>query len=253
MNLQLELEDVGKRDFTDPDQYLFRDVNAIIEEPSIIHIIGLSGQGKSTLLRILGRLTPFDEGRISLQGRSIHEWPTETWRAAVSYVAQQAVMLPGSIEENLKVVSQIHQKPFDRDHARQLMRHAGLEELDWDKEASQLSGGQKQRLALVRTLLLRPQVLLLDEITASLDIHSQHAVEELLVHLHREEGTTMLWVTHHLEQARRCGQRIWFMAESTILEDTPGETFFQSPRTELARQFLLIGKESQMEGSEAHV
>ncbi|HZG13492.1 MAG TPA: ATP-binding cassette domain-containing protein [Candidatus Bathyarchaeia archaeon] len=253
MSLQLELEGLGKRDFTNHDMYLFHDVDAIVQEASIIHIIGLSGQGKSTLLRILGRLSPFDEGRISLQGRSIGEWPAETWRATVSYVAQQAVMLPGSIEDNLRAVSQIHRKPFDQEYARQLMKHAALEKLDWSKDASLLSGGEKQRVALVRTLLLRPQVLLLDEVTASLDIHSQHAVEELLAQLHREEGTTLLWITHHLEQARRYGQRIWFMAENTLLEDTPAETFFQAPQTEMARQFLLIGKESQTEGREAYV
>lgn len=254
VNVDLELIDVGKRDFQKQDSYLFQHVHAGVKEPSIIHILGLSGQGKSTLLRMIGLLSPIDEGSILLQGRPARQWLAEEWRSTISYVAQQAVMLPGSIEENLRAVSRIKQKPFEQRFAQQLMNLVGLDHLDWEKEASSLSGGEKQRVALVRSLLLRPAVLLLDEVTASLDIHSQQAVEELLSSLHREEGTILLWITHHLEQAKQYGQRIWFMADRTLLEDSPAEIFFQSPQTLAARQFLQLGRESlSAEGRKADV
>lgn len=253
MSIHLQLEDVGKRDFHSNESFLFRHVHASVDEAGIIHILGLSGQGKSTLLRVIGLLTPLDEGVIRLQGRPIHEWPAEKWRSTVSYVAQQAVMLPGSIEDNLRAVSRIQQKPFERQYARQLMEEVGLSHLEWDKEASQLSGGEKQRVALVRSLLLRPQVLLLDEPTAALDIHSAHAVEQLLTRLHQEGGMTLLWITHQLEQAQRWGQRIWFMAEGTLLEDAPAASFFRAPQSASARQFLQGNMAMLSERGEAHV
>ncbi|NGQ95104.1 ATP-binding cassette domain-containing protein [Brevibacillus sp. SYP-B805] len=251
MGALLELEHIGKNAGGGPGSWLFRDVNAVVAEPSIIHILGLSGQGKSTLLRIIGLLTPPDEGTVRLQARAAAEWVPEKWRSLVSYVAQHPVMLPGSVEENLRAVSRIHQQPFEARYARALMERVGLGELAWEKDASLLSGGEKQRVALVRTLLLRPRILLLDEVTASLDIHSQRAVEELLTHVHREDGVTLLWVTHHLEQARRLGDRIWFMAEKSLLEDAPAAAFFHSPRTEMARRFLQDG--SMKEGQLHHV
>jgi putative ABC transport system ATP-binding protein len=238
MGALLELAHIAKRKSSESDSPLFAEVNTIVTDPTIIHILGVSGQGKSTLLRIIGLLTPPDAGTITLHGRPSKEWAPEKWRSLVSYVAQQPVMLPGSVEENLRTVSRLQQKPFEEKHARMLMERVGLGELAWNKPASLLSGGEKQRIALVRTLLLRPQILLLDEVTASLDIHSQHAVEELLTAVHREEGVTLIWVTHHLQQARQVSQRIWFMAERTLLEDAPTEQFFQSPQTAAARMFL---------------
>ncbi|MEB3090083.1 ATP-binding cassette domain-containing protein, partial [Parvimonas sp. M20] len=87
-------------------------------------------------------------------------------------------------------------RPFDQQLARALFEQLHLEQVEWSKPAQQLSGGEKQRVALVRTLLLRPAVLLLDEVTASLDTRSKLATEQLLVDLHKQTGTTILWVTH---------------------------------------------------------
>lgn len=234
----LELEQVAKRLGSEPAGYLFANVTAAIAEPTIINILGTSGQGKSTLLRILGLLSSADEGTIKLSGIPSDRWAPEKWRMTASYVSQHPVMLPGSVEDNLLTASRLHQTAFERDYARSLLARVGLEKLSWSKPADQLSGGEKQRLALVRTLLVRPKVLLLDEVTASLDINSQHAVEELLTEIHREQEVTLIWVTHQLEQARTVSKRIWFFAERQLLQDSPTETFFQSPSSEAARTFL---------------
>jgi putative ABC transport system ATP-binding protein len=243
----LELEQVAKKLDSEPDGYLFANVTAAIAEPTIINILGTSGQGKSTLLRILGMLVSADEGTIKLNGIPSDRWVPEKWRMTASYVSQHPVMLPGSVEDNLLAVSRLHQTVFERDYALSLLARVGLEEISWSKQAAHLSGGEKQRLALVRTLLLRPKILLLDEITASLDVHSQHAVEELLQDIHREQEVTLIWVTHQLEQARTVSKRIWFFAERRLLEDSSTEAFFHSPRSDAARAFLqsasLDGKE----------
>lgn len=238
MTTILQLEGLGKQLHPPDGPWLFRELHASVTEPAIISILGKSGQGKSTLLRILGRLTAPDSGSMRLQGKDLRQWTPEAWRMTVSYVAQQPVMLPGSVEDNLRAAALLHQRSFDLTQARQWMEQIGLDYLDWNSGAQQLSGGEKQRLALIRTLLLRPVVLLLDEVTSSLDAISKQATERLLVDLHADSGTTILWVTHDWDEARTTSQRIWFMADGRLLEDADSRTFFDSPRTEEARAFL---------------
>jgi putative ABC transport system ATP-binding protein len=220
--------------------YLFSDVTAYISEPSVIALLGVSGQGKSTLLRILSTLDIPDEGEILLHNVSYKKMEPRDWRMKVCYVAQQAVMLSGSVEENFKMVSFLHKRSYDSQLVQSLLSGLDLESLDLSKNAADLSGGEKQRVSLIRSLLLRPEVLLLDEITASLDMHSKQLVERMLINWHRQEGTTLIWVTHDLEQARQLSQRIWFMGDGTLLEDATTSDFFDQPATELGRNFIRL-------------
>ncbi|MCR8634533.1 ABC transporter ATP-binding protein [Paenibacillus radicis (ex Xue et al. 2023)] len=239
----LELDCLQKSIFQEKPRTLFQGITARIEEPSIIAVLGVSGQGKSTLLRILGRLDTADAGTVSYRGRLSSIWRPHAWRMKVSYVAQLSVMLSGSVEDNLRAASFIHIQPFDNQLAVELMGKVGLGSMDWNKQAADLSGGEKQRVALVRSMLLRPEVLLLDEITASLDLHSKIAVQELLMEWQRKEESTIIWVTHDLEQARLTSDRVWFMGEQTLLEQKDTVDFFTSPESEIARQFLQITRE----------
>jgi putative ABC transport system ATP-binding protein len=236
-NTVLELRQIKK---VIQQKELFSDVTAEIKEPSVISILGASGQGKSTLLRIIGMLDSADEGTVRYRNRLTSESLPHTWRTRVCYIAQQSVMLPGTIEDNLRVVSQLHRQPFDRELAVQLLNAVRLEYLEWNKSAGDLSGGEKQRLALVRTMLLRPEVMLLDEVTASLDTQSKQAVEQLLTDWHKQEGSTLIWVTHDIGQARQTSSRIWFMGEGTLLEDSPSPVFFEHPATDGARAYLQV-------------
>ena len=238
MKALLQLETLGKQLHPPDGSWLFRDISASIAEPAIVSILGKSGQGKSTLLRIIGRLTAADQGSVLLEGREMQQWTPEAWRMKISYVAQTPVMLPGSVEDNLRAASTLHQRPFDRKQASQWMEQIGLAGLDWGKPAEQLSGGEKQRLALVRTLLLQPAVLLLDEVTSSLDAGSKQAAQQLLTDLHASMGTTILWVTHDLEEAKATGSRVWFLAEGRLLEDQECAVFFHAPATEQAQLYL---------------
>ncbi|MDF2681542.1 MAG: yjkB [Brevibacillus sp.] len=238
MTTRLDLENVGKQISTLPEQWLFRDFTASITEPEIIGILGKSGQGKSTLLRILGRLDKADRGTIRLQNKDVSLWEPEAWRMTMSYVAQQPVMLLGNVEDNLRITSVLHQRPFDEQLARNYMEQLAMDHLDWGKNAQQLSGGEKQRLALIRSLLLQPSILLLDEVTSSLDAISKQAAERLLVDLHTRTGTTLLWITHDLDEAQCTCKRIWFMANGQLEEDSPSQTFFRTPQSFAARDFL---------------
>ncbi|WP_086074473.1 ABC transporter ATP-binding protein [Paenibacillus camerounensis] len=225
--------DAGDR----PSKYLFSNLNAALLGPERIAVIGASGQGKSTLLRMLALLDAPDEGDLILDGVSFRAMSSRQWRTAVTYVAQQAVMLPGSVEDNLRLTSKLHGTPYNSGLAAKLIEELGLHYLDLSKNAGDCSGGEKQRISLIRSLLLRPQILLLDEITASLDMNSSQLVEALLLKRHREEGTSFLWVTHDLEQARRISSRTWVMSQGS-LQDQQSDVLFKEPVAELARKYI---------------
>jgi putative ABC transport system ATP-binding protein len=200
---------------------IFSNITISIKEPEIINIIGESGQGKSTLLRILGLLEMPDSGDVYLFDKSIKHWGPIEWRKKVGYVTQFATMLSGTVEDNLRIVNQLHHIPFDKKYVIDLLESIGLGNVEWNKPANLLSGGEKQRLALVRTLLMKPEILLLDEVTASLDIHSRLKVEKLLKSCHGEKEMTIIWVTHDIKQAQRLGSRIWLLRGGKLIEESP--------------------------------
>jgi putative ABC transport system ATP-binding protein len=220
----LRIEQLTKRHPAGNRPFLFAQVNAHIDAQDTIAVVGASGQGKSTLLRILARLATADEGRLSLHGKPVAEIPPTEWRRRVCYVPQAPVMLPGTVEDNLMVVSKLHQTAFDRALAQRLMEGVGLGETDWRKPAADLSGGEKQRIQLVRSLLLRSEILLLDEITSSLDEESKRCVETLLTEWNRGEGTAYVWITHDREQSDSVGRRLWELSGGTLHERAVTET-----------------------------
>jgi putative ABC transport system ATP-binding protein len=244
MQAILELDNIGKS-LSVGGQWLFKKVSAVVDQPVIIHLIGSSGQGKSSLLRILGRLDAPDEGDVSFNGTKSGEWDPRVWRRKIGYVSQQPVMIEGTVLDNLRLGSMIHHEVYDARLGDRLLRSVGLEDLSLDKRAADLSGGEKQRISLIRSMLLKPQVLLLDEVTSSLDARHVLGVELMLSDWHRSQGTTLIWVTHNTEQARRTGTRIWFMAENALLEDRATEAFFREPVTEAARQYLHAAIEGE--------
>ncbi|MFD0698835.1 ATP-binding cassette domain-containing protein [Paenibacillus sp. GCM10027628] len=199
---------------------LFDQMNAHVSSGERIAILGPSGQGKSTLLRTLARLELFDGGSLTLHGRDSALWHPCDWRKKVCYVPQLPIMLPTTVGDNLSAASRLHLQPFDQPLAVEFMEQVGLGDIDWRQKAADLSGGQKQRLQLVRSLMLRPDVLLLDEVTSALDAESKHAVEVLLIKLSEREGTSMVWVTHDHEQAMSVSHRLWHLESGNLSENT---------------------------------
>nr|WP_283214796.1 ATP-binding cassette domain-containing protein [Paenibacillus sp. HWE-109] len=193
-----------------------------------IIILGPSGQGKSTLLRVLATLESKDGGHITLHGKHSGNWNPAEWRKKVCYVPQQPSMLPITVADNLAIVSKLHQRAFDQRLAADLMGQVGLGDLDWSQKAADLSGGQKQRVQLVRSMLLGSDLLLLDEATSALDAQSKQAVETTLMKWHEERGTALIWVTHEAQQARRVGNHYWHLQGGALTEVNEEEALVKS-------------------------
>jgi putative ABC transport system ATP-binding protein len=159
-------------------------------------IVGPSGGGKTTLLRCLNRMTTPDEGEIRFQGQPLESIEAVTLRRRVVMLAQMPVIFPGNVEENLRIGCRFAEKPLpDPEAMRTMLSRVGLDK-DLGDEASRLSGGEKQRLSLARVMLMDPEVLLLDEPSASLDGETEAQVFTLITDYCRERCKTLVMVTH---------------------------------------------------------
>ncbi|QDY84681.1 ATP-binding cassette domain-containing protein [Paenibacillus polymyxa] len=211
-------------------------ITAKVSHGKITTLVGPSGSGKSTLLSLCNLLLTSDEGQISVLGKPITEWEIPELRRKVALVFQDAPMLQGTVLYNLQTVERLHGKVLEDPVG--LLERVGLTRDLLEQKAQELSGGQRQRLALARTLANRPDILLLDEITSALDPASVKEVEELLLQMNKEEGTTMIWITHHMEQARRVGHETWLMIDGRLVEQADTEAFFNAPQHSETRKFV---------------
>ncbi len=197
-------------------------------------VLGPNGAGKSLLLRLLHGLIAPAAGRISWAGRA----PDRALRLRQALVFQRPVLLRRSVAANLRYALAAHGiRGAERQaRAEQWLARAGLAALA-RRPARLLSGGEQQRLALARALACAPEVLLLDEPTASLDPASALAIETL-IRAARDAGTKVVLVTHDLAQARRLAEQVVFLDRGRVEEVAPAEAFFERPASERARAFV---------------
>ena len=224
--------------------HALRGVSLDVGDGEVVVVIGPSGCGKSTLLRTINGLEPVDSGSIQLDGEELTA-PGVRWQAVrqrVGMVFQSYELFPHlTVMENL-VLAPVRvrgeARAAARQRARALLERVGLADRA-DSYPRQLSGGQRQRVAIVRSLMMEPEVLLLDEVTAALDPEMVREVLDVVLDLARE-GMTMVIVTHEMDFARAIADRVVFMDGGRVVEVAPPRRFFARPGTERARRFLDI-------------
>lgn len=225
-------------------QPVLKDISFSMEKGEVLVVLGPSGCGKSTMLRCLNGLEPIQNGDVYLNGENVsgNRKNLPAVRQKIGMVFQSYDLFPHmDILKNITLAPQKvqHRKKEDvENEARDLLKRIGLE----DKEHAyprQLSGGQKQRVAIVRALLMHPEILLFDEVTASLDPEMVQEVLEVMLEL-AKAGSTMIIVTHEMGFAKAAADRILFMDQGKIIEEGDPEEFFQQPKTKRAQQFLSL-------------
>ncbi|TVQ19342.1 MAG: ATP-binding cassette domain-containing protein [Leptolyngbya sp. DLM2.Bin15] len=174
-------------------------------------ITGASGSGKSLLLRSLANLDPIQEGQLWFQGKVLSSYAEPYYRSQVIYLHQRPALIEGSVEDNLRQVYRfnIHRhQSFDRDQILAYLAALGRDNSFLTRPSSALSGGEAQIVAFIRALQLSPQVLLLDEPTASLDLETVYALETLVQYWQKADpNRATVWTSHTLEQIHRVTQR----------------------------------------------
>ncbi|WP_067620048.1 ABC transporter ATP-binding protein [Alicyclobacillus acidiphilus] len=215
---------------------LLTDVTGTVHKGRTVALIGPSGAGKSTLLSLCNLLRTPSAGSVYVEEKEVREWPVQALRQKVGMVFQTATMFPGTVEDNLAYGLRLHGQSLQNPEA--LLENVGLSTDLLHKPAAELSGGQKQRVALGRTLAMRPDILLLDEVTSALDIHAKHDVETTILDVRDRFKTTLFWVTHDLDQARRVADEVWFMAGGSVIEQGPATSLFEHPNTPELKAFL---------------
>ncbi len=239
MQTILRVDHIGK--FFEQNRVL-RDVSLELGEGQVLVVVGPSGCGKSTLLRCINGLEQIDSGEIRLRDEVIsgRRKNLHLVRQKIGMVFQSYDLFPHmKVMDNL-ILGPVKAlgKPRDqaREEAMRMLTRVGL----GDKAGvypRTLSGGQRQRVALVRAMLMQPEILLLDEITAALDPEMVSEVLNVVLDLARD-GMTMLIVTHEMRFAEAVADQVVFLEDGCVVERNPPEVFFHQPETERARRFL---------------
>ncbi|MCE0449646.1 amino acid ABC transporter ATP-binding protein [Brevibacillus sp. AF8] len=221
---------------------VLKGISTNIGKGEVVAIIGPSGSGKSTLLRCINLMETPTTGTITINGQEITAPKADVMgiRQQIGMVFQHFHLFP-----HMTVLKNLTYAPMKvkgmsaaeaEKKARELLARVGLADKA-DVFPSRLSGGQKQRVAIARSLVMEPQIMLFDEPTSALDPEMVKEVLEVMKGL-ADSGMTMAIVTHEMRFAEEVSDRILFLDDGRLLEDTPPEEFFQKPRSERAQQFL---------------
>ncbi|MFP3389763.1 amino acid ABC transporter ATP-binding protein [Brevibacillus sp. SIMBA_040] len=221
---------------------VLKGISTEIGKGEVVAIIGPSGSGKSTLLRCMNLLEVPTTGSIAINGEEITDSKADVMRIRqqIGMVFQHFHLFPHMTVLNNLTYAPIKVKGMSKSEAekkaKELLARVGLS----DKAGvypSRLSGGQKQRVAIARSLVMEPEIMLFDEPTSALDPEMVKEVLEVMKGL-AHTGMTMAIVTHEMRFAEEVSDRILFLDDGRLQEDTPPKVFFQNPKSERAKQFL---------------
>jgi osmoprotectant transport system ATP-binding protein len=238
---EIVFDQVTKR-YAGRDAAAVDDLSLEIPAGAFCVLVGPSGGGKTTALKMVNRLIPFDSGEIRIDGRSILDLPLIELRRGIGYVIQQIGLFPHmTVGENIGTVPRLlgWSKQKIRSRSIELLELVGLEASDAGRYPAQLSGGQRQRVGLARALAADPPLLLMDEPFGALDPITRFRLQTELLRLHREVGKTVIFVTHDIDEAIRMGDRIAILREGGVLAqyDTP-DAILAHPADDFVKEFI---------------
>jgi putative ABC transport system ATP-binding protein len=221
----LRTEHLGRRV---GDKVLVEDVSFSLMPGEILAVVGPSGSGKSSLLRLLNRLDEPTEGTVYLEGADYRTSSPRELRRKVGMVTQRAFLFPGTVGENITFGPAQRREQLSREKIESLLADVGLPGYS-SRDVSNLSGGEAQRVSLARSLANNPVVLLLDEPTSALDDASKSAVEALILRVVRQSQLTCVIVTHDTQQARRFADRALLLEQGRVKQIGSAQEVLRAP------------------------
>ena len=241
MNI-LQTTDLKKYYGTEPNITKALDgVTLSIEEGEFVAIVGTSGSGKSTLLNMMGGLDTPTSGSIKVKGKELSKLKDEQLtifrRRNIGFIFQNYNLVPVlNVYENIVLPVELDGDTVDKRFMDEVVKMLALDG-KLNSMPNNLSGGQQQRVAIARALCMDPIAMLFDEPTSALDPEMINEVLDVMVEL-ANEGMTMMVVTHEMGFARKVANRVIFMDEGKIVEDSPKDAFFDDPKSDRAKDFL---------------
>ena len=223
------------------EQKVLSDINLTINDKELVAIIGASGCGKTTTLKMINRLIKPTSGQILIDGKDIDTFNKTELRRSIGYVIQQMVLFPHmTIKENIELIQKLEKKDKEEIEANtlRLMKLMDLNDEYLSKYPTNLSGGQQQRVGVARALANNPKIILMDEPFSALDPITRVNLQDELVELHKKMDTTIVFVTHDMDEAIKIADRICIMKDGNVVQfDTP-EEILKNPKNEFVENFI---------------
>ena len=224
------------------DSKVLSDISLTIEDGELVAIIGSSGCGKTTTLKMINRLIRPTKGKIFIDGKDIEDMNKVEMRRSIGYVIQQAGLFPHmTVRENIELIQRLEKKDEEQisKNTEYLMDMVGLNGDEFlDRYPNDLSGGQQQRVGVARALANNPKIMLMDEPFSALDPMTRVSLQDELIALHEKVDKTIVFVTHDMDEAIKIADKICIMKDGHILQyDTP-EEILKNPANEFVENFV---------------
>ena len=217
---------------------ILRDVTIDLPRTAVTALIGPSGAGKTSLLRLLNRLDDPTSGTVWFNGRPITEYPVGSLRRRVGFVFQRPTMFPGTVADNLRIAVALGNGSGGPPDPARVLEAVGLPPDIAGRRADGLSGGEQQRASIARALMTRPEVLLLDEPTSALDPEVAEHLLATVAHLSRERGLAVVMVTHRLAEARQFSTWTVMLEAGRVVEAGPTDRIFTDAKNPRTREYI---------------
>ncbi|MBU3092402.1 ABC transporter ATP-binding protein [Clostridium sp. CM028] len=221
---------------------VINDISFTVNKGEFVVIVGQSGCGKTTTLKLINRLISPTSGSIHLDGKNILKGDTIKLRRNMGYVIQQTGLLPHmTVGENIGIIPMLEKWPEDKilDRTTELLKMVGMKAEEYvDRYPCELSGGQQQRIGVARAWATNPDVILMDEPFSALDPITRNQLQDELFNLQQESKKTIVFVTHDMDEALKLGDRICIMKDGNIVQyDTP-EEILNNPANDFVKEFI---------------